>query len=138
MSTTPGQLTRPLLLLVAGSAGLCAGSNYLHQPLIASIADAYGVSGSVAAGTVALAQVAYVLGLLLVAPAGDVLERRRLIVTLMLLTAAGLTVSGFAPVLSVFFIGVCAPVSARSPRKYSSPWSRPWPSQGTEPRASGW
>jgi MFS family permease len=69
---------------MAGSAGLCAGSNYLHQPLIASIADAYGVSGSVAAVTVALAQVAYVLGLLLVAPAGDILERRRLIVTLML------------------------------------------------------
>ena len=98
---------------MAACAGLCSGSNYLHQPLIASIADAYGVSGSVAAATVALAQIAYVLGLVLVAPAGDILERRRLIVTLMLLAAGGLLLAGFAPSLVVFFAGVlCTGVCA--------------------------
>ncbi|WP_311223995.1 MULTISPECIES: MFS transporter [unclassified Acidovorax] len=92
----PAALTTPVLLLMALACGLCAGANYYNQPLLHSIATQLRVSESTAALTVTLAQVSYACGLLLLVPLGDKLERRRLIVLLMVLAAAGLFLSGFA------------------------------------------
>lgn len=92
----PAVLTTPVLLLMALACGLCAGANYYNQPLLHSIATQLRVSESTAALTVTLAQVSYAFGLLLLVPLGDKLERRRLIVALMVLAAAGLFISGFA------------------------------------------
>ena len=92
----PPGLSTPALLLMAVACGLCAGSNYFNQPLLHSIATHLQVRDASAALIVTLAQVAYAAGLLLLVPLGDLLERRRLIVTLMLLAALGLFTSGFA------------------------------------------
>ena len=91
----PG-LSTPVLLLMAVACGLCAGSNYFNQPLLHSIATQLQVRDASAALIVTLARVAYAAGLLLLVPLGDMLERRRLITTLMLLAALGLFTSGFA------------------------------------------
>ena len=99
----PG-LTTPVLLLMAVACGLCAGSNYFNQPLLHSIATQLQVRDASAALIVTLAQVAYAAGLLLV-PLGDLLERRRLIVTLMLLAALGLFTSGFAHSYAMLALG---------------------------------
>ena len=97
---TPTPLSLPVLLLMSVAAGLCAGGNYFNQPLLHSIAVGLQVSEAQAALTVTLAQVSYALGLLLLVPLGDMLERRRLAVTLMLLAAAGQFISGWAPSLA--------------------------------------
>ena len=85
----PPGLSTPALLLMAVACGLCAGSNYFNQPLLHSIATHLQVRDASAALIVTLAQVAYAAGLLLLVPLGDLLERRRLIVTLVLLAALG-------------------------------------------------
>lgn len=90
-------LSRSLLLLMAVATGLCAGGNYFNQPLLDSIADALGVDQSTAAVTVTVAQVSYGIGLLFLVPLGDLVDRRRLSVGLMLLAAAGQAISGVAP-----------------------------------------
>ncbi|MDA8455350.1 MFS transporter [Acidovorax sp. GBBC 3334] len=89
-------LSTPVLLLMATACGLCAGANYFNQPLLHSIAVQLGVGEATAALTVTIAQVSYAAGLLLLVPLGDKLERRRLVVGLMVLAACGLFLSGFA------------------------------------------
>ena len=100
----PG-LSTPVLLLMAVACGLCAGSNYFNQPLLHSIATQLQVRDASAALIVTLAQVAYAAGLLLLVPLGDMLERRRLITTLMLLAALGLFTSGFAGSYALLALG---------------------------------
>ncbi|WP_280188319.1 MFS transporter [Delftia sp. PS-11] len=99
-SATPPAATPVLphgtLLLMATACGLCAGANYFNQPLLHSMAVDLGISEARAALTVTLAQVSYALGLLLLVPLGDMLERRRLVLVLMLLAALGLLGSGMA------------------------------------------
>ena len=90
---------------MAVACGLCAGSNYFNQPLLHSIATQLQVRDASAALIVTLAQVAYAAGLLLLVPLGDLLERRRLIVTLMLLAALGLFTSGFAHSYAMLALG---------------------------------
>lgn len=85
-----------VLLLMAVATGLCAGSNYFNQPLLHSMATSLSVSDAAAAATVTLSQLAYALGLLLLVPLGDKLERRGLAVGLMGLAALGLLLSGWA------------------------------------------
>src|SRR2546427_6810771 len=58
------------------SSDLCAGANYFNQPLLHSIAIDLGISEARASLTVTMAQVSYALGLLLLVPLGDMLERR--------------------------------------------------------------
>ncbi|WP_343734408.1 MFS transporter [Acidovorax sp.] len=100
----PG-LSTSVLLLMAVACGLCAGSNYFNQPLLHSIATQLQVRDASAALIVTLAQVAYAAGLLLLVPLGDLLERRRLIVTLMLLAALGQFTSGFAHSYAMLALG---------------------------------
>ncbi|QHI98667.1 MFS transporter [Xylophilus rhododendri] len=98
-------LSTPVLLLMAMACGLCAGGNYFNQPLLHSIARDLGIAESRAALTVTIAQVAYACGLLLLVPLADMLERRALAVSLMLLAAAGQFVSGFACGFGMLAIG---------------------------------
>ena len=79
---------------------LCAGANYLNQPLLHSIAQSFGISDGTASVLVTCAQVSYALGLLFLVPLGDMLERRRLVVTLMGVAALGLLLSAASPRLS--------------------------------------
>lgn len=98
-------VSTPVLGLMAVACGLCAGSNYYNQPLLHSIAVHLRVSEATAALTVTLAQVSYAVGLLLLVPLGDKLERRRLIVTLMVLASIGLFLSGFAEGIALLALG---------------------------------
>lgn len=90
---------------MAVACGLCAGSNYFNQPLLHSVATHLQVRDASAALIVTLAQVAYAAGLLLWVHMGDLLERRQLIVTPMLLAAFGLFTSGFAHCYAMLALG---------------------------------
>ena len=95
-------LSTPTLLLMATACGLCAGGNYFNQPLLHSMAQGLHVSEAQASSTVTMAQVSYGLGLLLLVPLGDMLERRRLVLTLMLLAACGMLASGASGLVGSF------------------------------------
>ncbi|MFG0607901.1 MFS transporter [Delftia sp. WSY_14] len=95
-ATATPVLPQSTLLLMATACGLCAGANYFNQPLLHSIAMDLGISEARASLTVTMAQVSYALGLLLLVPLGDMLERRRLVLGLMLLAALGMLASGMA------------------------------------------
>lgn len=95
-ATATPVLPQGTLLLMATACGLCAGANYFNQPLLHSIAIDLGISEARASLTVTMAQVSYALGLLLLVPLGDMLERRRLVLGLMLLAALGMLASGMA------------------------------------------
>jgi len=101
-TTTPTPLSTRTLVLMATACGLCAGANYFNQPLLHSIAVGLGVSDAQASSTVTLAQVSYALGLLLLVPLGDMWERRRLVLSLMLLAATGMLLSGLSGVFHSF------------------------------------
>ncbi len=97
-SRTPRTTLSPgLLLVMAVACGLCVGGNYFNQPLLDSIAGALGVEQSTAAVTVTVSQVFYGLGLLFLVPLGDLVDRRRLSVGLMVLAALGQGCAGSRP-----------------------------------------
>ncbi|MCX3062834.1 MFS transporter [Streptomyces beihaiensis] len=88
---------RALLLLLAVATGLSCAGNYVAQPLLDLISRELHL-GSVLSGLVVTsAQAGYALGLLLLVPLGDVMDRRRLAVTLFAATTLFLTVSALAP-----------------------------------------
>ena len=101
----PAVLAAPALLAMAVACGLCAGGNYFNQALLHSIALDFGVSDAAAGLSVTVAQVAYAVGLLLITPLGDKLERRRMAVVLMLLAAAGHAMVGWSLSFAMFMWG---------------------------------
>ncbi|MFC5250107.1 MFS transporter [Streptomyces nigrescens] len=102
--TRPG-LGRGTLLLMSVAAGLSVAGNYFAQPLLDLIGRDLHLSASTAALVVTVAQVGYGLGLLLLVPLGDLLERRRLAVTLTAATAVFLTVTASAPHAALLLTG---------------------------------
>lgn len=91
-----------MILLFAVAVGQAVASNYLAQPLLDTIRELFHVSAGVAGLIVTAAQVGYAAGLMLLVPLGDLLERRRTVVTLAAITAAGLAVAAAAPSISLF------------------------------------
>lgn len=80
MTTSDPPAQRGLLLLLATAAGTAAANLYYAQPLAGEMARSLGVSeGEIGVALVA-SQLGYALGMLLLVPLGDGVERRRLIV----------------------------------------------------------
>jgi predicted MFS family arabinose efflux permease len=93
------QISRGLVVALAATAGLSAANLYYAQPLLPSIAHALGASESTTGLLVTLTQAGYALGLSLIVPLGDLVQRRRLIVVLMLADVGALAASALAPTL---------------------------------------
>jgi len=90
-------LSRRLVLVFAVACGLVVANVYYAQPLLETIARDFH-AGSGAVGLVAtLTQVGYAVGLALVVPLGDLLDRRRLIVTILCATTLALLAASAAP-----------------------------------------
>ncbi|GGJ83876.1 MFS transporter [Pseudomonas matsuisoli] len=102
---TPHHLSRWLVLLMAVATGIAVASNYYNQPLLHTIADRFGLSFSQAGIIVTTAQVSYAAGLLLLVPLGDLLERRRLIVSMTVVAAVGLGISASANSIGWLLLG---------------------------------
>lgn len=105
-----------MVLLMAVATGAAVANIYYAQPLLATLADAFGVATHSAGFLVTVTQTGYLLGLLFLVPLGDLLERRNLVVTVSLSTALCLAGAAFAPTLGVFAaaslgIGVTAVVA---------------------------
>ncbi|HAC66620.1 MAG TPA: MFS transporter [Pseudomonas sp.] len=105
MSTPTPPLSRWLTLLMAVATGIAVASNYYNQPLLHTIAQRFDLSYTQAGSIVTTAQLSYAAGLLLLVPLGDLLERRRLIVTMSVIAAAGLALSATATNLTWLLVG---------------------------------
>ncbi len=90
-------LRRGLLLLMATATGLSVAGLYFAQPLLDLITRELHVSATVAGLLVTASQAGYALGLMLLVPLGDVLDRRRLAVALFAVTAVSLALTAAAP-----------------------------------------
>lgn len=99
-----GGLSRGLLLLMSAATGLAVAGNYFAQPLLDLIGRELGIGPSSAALLVTAAQAGYALGLILLVPLGDLVERRRLAVTLYAATAVFLLVSATAANSTVLLV----------------------------------
>jgi len=99
-------LDKGVVLLFAIACGLAVGNVYYAQPLLDAMADAFGLSPGSIGIVMTLTQVGYGLGLLLLVPLGDLLNRRRLIVTQTLLSDAALLMIALASNSAWLLIGV--------------------------------
>jgi predicted MFS family arabinose efflux permease len=95
-------ISRGLVLLLAATCGAAVANLYYAQPLLHTLAGAFGVSNATAGLLVTMTQVGYGIGLALLVPLGDLHERRRLITTMMGLSAVALVLAAAAPSFAVF------------------------------------
>ncbi|SMH43104.1 Predicted arabinose efflux permease, MFS family [Rathayibacter oskolensis] len=94
-------MTPGLTLLFAVAGGAAVGNLYWAQPLLGVIGDSFGVTTSAAGLLVTVTQVGYALGVFLLVPLGDTVDRRRMIPTLMVLAAVFLAGTALAPAFPV-------------------------------------
>jgi predicted MFS family arabinose efflux permease len=83
-------LSRSVILLFAAASGLAVANVYFAHPLLDIMADDLGLSRANVGMIVALTQVGYGLGLILLVPLGDMVDRRRLVVGQSLLSVLAL------------------------------------------------
>lgn len=105
MTTVDSQqkhLSRGLVFLLAAATGAAVANMYYEQPLLHTLAHAFGVSTGTAGLLVTFSQAGYVIGLALLVPLGDLLERRRLLCRLLLVTAAAQVLAAASPSYAVF------------------------------------
>jgi predicted MFS family arabinose efflux permease len=106
-------ISRRLTLVMAIASGMAVANLYYAQPLLHSIATTFHSSASTTGLVVTLAQVGYALGLLLIVPVGDLLDRRKLILGVLGLAPLALVVTGLSPSLG-FLTGASLAVGLTS------------------------
>ena len=93
--------SRRLIRLLTIATGASVANLYYNQPLLSDIARTFQASSRAAGAIATLTQAGYAVGLLLFVPLGDVVERRRLIVTLLCCVAGSLLLAALGPTLGV-------------------------------------
>jgi predicted MFS family arabinose efflux permease len=104
-------IPRSLTLVLAASCACAVANLYYAQPLAGPIGAELGLPPAAAGLVVTLTQVGYGLGLVLLAPMGDLVENRRLIVSLIGACAVALAVAatvGQAPLFLAAMLAVGA------------------------------
>ncbi|MFI7243431.1 MFS transporter [Streptomyces qinglanensis] len=103
------------MLLLAVTSAVTAANVYLSQPLLEGIARSLGGGAALLGAVPTATQLGYAAGILLLVPAGDSHDRRRLILTLGTLSSLALAACTLAPTAEFllaagFALGLCSPV----------------------------
>lgn len=93
-NTDSPALTPALTLLFSITCGLAVASVYFAQPLLDAMAESLGVASGLIGIVVTATQAGYALGLLLIVPLGDRVNRKRLVLVQALLSAIALAAVG--------------------------------------------
>lgn len=101
-------LTFARRMLLATVCSVAVATIYVAQPVLAQIGHNLAVPESDLGWIVAAGQVGYLIGLALLVPLGDMLDRRRLIIGHLLLAAVGMFVAAVAPNLLLLLVGLAA------------------------------
>ena len=112
-SLRPGS---PLVFVMAVATGVSVANLYYAQPLLHTLARSFGVSNGAAGSIITMTQLGYALGLVLLVPLGDLLERRRLITRVLLGAVVALVAAAISPRMVWFdvaclFVGITAVVA---------------------------
>jgi predicted MFS family arabinose efflux permease len=94
------------VLLMAIACGAAVANIYYAQPLLSTIAHEFSVSDGTAGLLVTASQVGYAIGLVLLVPLGDLLERRRLVTRILVVTALALGATAAAPSFTLLAAGL--------------------------------
>ncbi|MFK3795565.1 MFS transporter [Pseudomonas sp. NPDC088444] len=113
--TPPTGLGASLSLLLSVTCGLAVANVYFAQPLLDSMAESLGVASGLIGIVVTMTHVGYALGLLFLVPLGDLINRKRLVLTqtgICALALAGVGASQAWPVLlgAMVIVGLMAVV----------------------------
>ena len=95
---------RLVVFASAVACGVIVANLYYAQPLVDLIARDLAISPSAASAVVALTQLGYAAGLILVAPLVDLFESRRLLTITLAAAALALVLAATAPAGSVFLL----------------------------------
>ena len=112
---TAYSLSKKLLFILALCAGAAVANLYYAQPLLALIAQSFNAPTSV--GLIAVATpVGYTLGIIFILPLGDLIERKRLTVSLVAVLVISTLACSIAPsllmlALASLFVGVGATIT---------------------------
>lgn len=87
----------PLLALMAVATGLSVANCYYNQPLLGSMAKDFAVNDFSASMVATLTQIGYVTGLVFVIPLGDLVSRKKLILTNYIISSCALLAIALAP-----------------------------------------
>lgn len=90
-------LSSYVTLLFSVACGLAVANVYFAQPLLDAIATQFNIAHAMVGIVVTTTQIGYGLGLQLLVPLGDLLNRRKLIVIQSILSAVALVAVGIAP-----------------------------------------
>ena len=101
-------LSHGMILLLASAVGIIAANLYYAQPLVTLISHALGIAPEAAGSVVTLTQAGYGLGVLFVVPLGDMVESRRLILTMIFITMVSLLALAFCTQMVPYFIAAFA------------------------------
>jgi predicted MFS family arabinose efflux permease len=98
----------PLVYVLAVATGVSVANLYYTQPLLDTLGRAFGLTGGGAGLIMTVTQVGYAAGLVLIVPLGDLLDRRRLVASVSVLTALALAAAALAPGIGLFELASAA------------------------------
>lgn len=106
----------PLVFVIAVATGISVANLYYAQPLLHTLARSFDVSNGAAGTIITMTQLGYALGLVLLVPLGDLLERRRLISRVLLAATIALVAAALSPhmlwfLLACLLVGITAVVA---------------------------
>ncbi|WP_226000214.1 MFS transporter [Paenibacillus sp. BJ-4] len=107
-SVATQSMSSSVALLFAIACGLAVANIYYAQPLLDAIANEFGITPSSVGLVITVTQICYALGLLLLVPLGDLLNRRRLITGQMLLSVLALIAVSLAPSRTLLLLSMAA------------------------------
>ena len=123
--------------LFALACGLIVANLYYGQPLVGPIANELGLSPAAAGLLVTLTQIGYGLGLLFIVPLGDILENRKLVLTLITFCALALMSAAMVRSAPVFLAAAAAIGFTSVTVQILVPWSAHLASEANRGRVVG-
>ena len=102
------RLSRSTALLFSFACGLAVANVYYAQPLLDTMARDFAISDAAIGVVVTVTQIGYGAGLLLIVPLGDIISRRRLVVSQSILSVLALIAVALAPTGIVLLTAIAA------------------------------
>jgi predicted MFS family arabinose efflux permease len=118
-SLSEEQSLRRALAVLAVTAGISIANIYYNQPLLTNIGESFTGEISWVGAVPVATQIGFALGMLLIAPLGDRVDRRRLVIWQAAGACSALLVAALAPTLAIlvgasFMIGVFATMAQQA------------------------